>query len=86
MIANIFYGLLLTAGGIAILKYRKTVHDWTGGWGWAEHYLGRGGTMLVLCLIACLMIGLGVVKFFGKLDLGAGQIDVNRKVQLSQQP
>lgn len=26
--------------------------------------------MTALCLIACLMIGLGVVKFFGKLDLG----------------
>lgn len=58
MIGNIFYGLLLMIGGAAILKYRKTVHDWTGGWGWAEHYLGRGGTYTAICLIACLMIGL----------------------------
>ena len=83
MLANIFFGLLLMSGGIAILKYRKVIHDWTGGWGWAEHYLGRGGTMSALCLLACFMIGLGVVKFFGKIDFGIGEKPPTSQVRLT---
>ena len=69
MIANIFYGLLLFGGGVAILKYRKIIYEWTGGWGWAEHYLGRGGTVTALCLIALAMMGFGVATLFGKVNL-----------------
>jgi hypothetical protein len=68
MFSSIIYGLMLASAGVAILKYRKIVHDWTGGWGWAEHYLGRGGTYTAICLMACGMIILGVATFFGKID------------------
>ncbi len=74
MLANILYGILLFAGGALILRYRKVVHSWTGGWGWAEHYLGRGGTFTALCLIACLMMGFGVAMLFGKVDLSRKNI------------
>ncbi len=70
MFYNIFYGLLLFAGGVGILKYRKIIHEWTGSWGWAEHYIGRGGTIVALCLIACAMMGFGVATLFGKVDFG----------------
>lgn len=69
MIANIFYGLLLFGLGVATLKYRKAIYEWTGGWWWAEHYLGRGGTVTALCLIALGMMGFGVATLFGKVNL-----------------
>ena len=68
MFIRIFYGLLLIAGGVLILKYRKIVYEWTGSWYWAEKYLGRGGTIVALCLIAMAMMGFGTAYMFGTFD------------------
>ena len=57
---KIFYGILLFFTGIVIIKYRKTVYDWTGKFVWAETYLWSGGTVVVLILIWLLLMFLGV--------------------------
>jgi hypothetical protein len=61
MFAKIFYFLFFTSIGLSILKYRKTVFEWTGRWYWAEKYLGNGGTILVISLIGlgCMFFGIG---------------------------
>jgi len=53
---DLLCGIFLFVAGGAIIKYRKIVHEWTGNFFWAEHYLGRGGTFFVL-----IMIGLGLM-------------------------
>lgn len=55
--------------GFLVLKYRKQVYDWTGTWYWAEKYLGRGGTITALILIALAMIVFGIATMFGQVDL-----------------
>jgi hypothetical protein len=56
IIVDIFYALLLISGGYSIIKYRKNVKTWTGNWYWAEHYIGNGGTYIVLILIGLAMM------------------------------
>jgi hypothetical protein len=41
MFIKIIYSLIFIALGVLVLKYRKKVHDWTGNFAWAEHYIGR---------------------------------------------
>jgi hypothetical protein len=65
---KLFFGLLLMAAGVGLLKYRKIIHDWTGNFVWAERYLGSGGTVAFLSLIGMLLIGIGVAYPFGVLD------------------
>ncbi|EKD66112.1 MAG: hypothetical protein ACD_49C00064G0015 [uncultured bacterium (gcode 4)] len=57
---KIFYGILLFATGLVIIKYRKIVYEWTGKFAWAERYLWSGGTVIVLTLIGLLLMFLGV--------------------------
>lgn len=59
MFIKILYFFVFVGLGVAILKYRKNVHEWTGQWYWAEKNLGRGGTILVITIV-----GLGLI-FFG---------------------
>jgi hypothetical protein len=39
ILVKIFYGILLFIAGVALIKYRKLVHSWTGNFVWAERYL-----------------------------------------------
>lgn len=39
MFVKIIYFLFFVSLGIAILKYRKNVYEWTGQWYWAEKWL-----------------------------------------------
>ncbi|MCK9272272.1 hypothetical protein M0P65_01885 [Candidatus Gracilibacteria bacterium] len=65
---KIFYGILLFGAGLVIIKYRKTVYDWTGKFVWAEKYLGSGGTVIILILIGLLLMFLGVTFPFGMYE------------------
>lgn len=66
MFVKLVYLVFFTSLGVAILKYRKNVFDWTGRWYWAEKYLGNGGTVVVIILI-----GLGLIFFGVGYPLGA---------------
>lgn len=57
---KLFYWIILIATWIAILKYRKTVYDWTGKIWWAEKYLGSGWSIFVIILVWLLLIFLWV--------------------------
>lgn len=57
---KILYWIILFGLWVVILKYRKTVYDWTGRFDWAERYIGSWGTVLVIIMIWLLMIFLSV--------------------------
>lgn len=65
---DIFYGILLIFAGAAMIKYRRNIKSWTGNFLWAEKYLGRGGTYIVMILFALFLIFLGVLFPFWGLD------------------
>lgn len=65
-----FYGLVFFAIGVALIKYRKNVYEWTGRFAWAERYLGNGGTVLVIVLAGCLLIFLSIAYPTGAIDPG----------------
>ncbi len=39
MFVKIIYFLFFVPLGVAVLKYRKNVYEWTGQWYWAEKWL-----------------------------------------------
>jgi hypothetical protein len=67
-----FYGILFFVVGAAIIKYRKTVYEWTGRFVWAERYLGNGGTVFVIVLVGCVLIFLSVAYPMGAVKPGTG--------------
>lgn len=58
MFVKFLYFVIFTGLGVATLKYRKRVYEWTGRWYWAEKYLGNGGTVVVITLS-----GIGMIFF-----------------------
>lgn len=50
--------LIFLLGGFALLKYTRQTKNLTGSWGWAERYLGNGGTYTAIKLF-----GLGSIIF-----------------------
>ncbi|ATU05099.1 hypothetical protein BKN14_01425 [Candidatus Gracilibacteria bacterium HOT-871] len=62
---NIFYGILFITGGCLVLKYRRQIKNFAGDFVWAETYLGRGTTYLVLIIIGCGLIFIGALMPFG---------------------
>ena len=53
-------GFIGMAIGLLIIIYRKKIHDAMGTFGWAEQYLGAGGTFTALA-------GIGILVFIGSL-------------------
>jgi hypothetical protein len=64
LIAKIFYSILFILMWVWILKYRKTVKEWTGSFYWAEKYIGRWGTYLVIIAMALGSMFYGVYYLF----------------------
>jgi hypothetical protein len=60
--------LLILLSGMAILRYRYQIYDFTGEWGWAEKYLGGNGTISAISLIWALLIGIGTAYPFWVID------------------
>lgn len=60
------FGILLIALGIAIIRYRYEIHNFTGNWGWAEQY--TGGTVNAIVLIGMLLVGMGTAYPLGAFD------------------
>jgi len=68
MISNIIWGF----GGIflafLLVKYRRSIIHFTGKWGWAEKYLGIGGSYSAVVIVAIIVFLLALSKLFGKID------------------
>ena len=47
---KIFYSIFFILMWMWIIKYRRNVKSWTGNFYLAEHYIGNGGTYMVLIL------------------------------------
>lgn len=65
MIIDIFYAILLIVMGFCLIRYRRNVKSWTGNFAWAEHYIGSGGTYLIMVLFGMFLMFLGVLYPFG---------------------
>lgn len=61
-------GILGCVGGFFYLKYSTKIKDLTGNVGFAEQYLGSGGTYTLHKLIGVLMIVLSIMYAFGGLQ------------------
>ncbi len=48
--------LVFLLGGFALLKYTRQVKNFTGSWGWAERYLGGGGTYSAIKIFGLISI------------------------------
>lgn len=54
--------------GFAILKYREPIRDFLGNIGFAEEYLGQGGTWTFISAMGILVPVLSVLYMFGTLQ------------------
>ena len=68
MFVKILYFVLFVSTGVVVLKYRKVLFEWTGRWGWAEKYLGNGGTVTAITFIGLGLIFAGVAYPMGAFD------------------
>lgn len=71
---NITAGIFGFIFSLAILKYRKTVKEWIGNIGWAEKYLGMGGTHTVIVFLGIIGIAFSIMQMFGGLTPFLGGI------------
>ena len=78
---KIFYGILLFATGLVIIKYRKIVYEWTGKFAWAERYLWSWGTVVVLTLIGLLLMFLGVTFPFWMYETLTKPTNIGENIQ-----
>ena len=66
---TLFYTVLYIWLGVALIKYRKQVHDWTWDSAFINKYLWRWWTYLVMILLWLFFIFVWVLQPFGWLDL-----------------
>ena len=65
---NIFWGFIGVILSFLLVKYRRYIIDFTGDWGWAERFLGRGSSPTALVLIAIFFFFLSISLMTGHLD------------------
>jgi len=70
-------GILISIGGFLLIVFREKVHQATGNVGFAEQYLGSGGTYTFFLI-------LGVMLFFGGLMWATGTLQTWFSVNLGR--
>lgn len=62
--------VFILGGGASylLIAYRKQIHDFTGDIGFAEKYLGTGGTFTFFIFLAIFVFVVTVMYVFGTLD------------------
>lgn len=68
IITKILVTLIGLGSAILMLRYARQVVQFTGKFGWAEQYLGHGGTYLVIRLFAALLVFVFLLYPFGYWD------------------
>ncbi len=68
IILKIIYWILLIAWGLWMIKYRKVIKSWTWNFYWAEHYIWRWWTYLIIILIWLAMIFMWAMYPFWWMD------------------
>ena len=69
-----FKGLLAIVGSFALIKYRERIIGAMGKFGWAETYLGPGGSYRVVVIAAILLFFWGVATVTGTTDIFLGPL------------
>lgn len=64
----IFQGLFLMVLGFLVLVFRPTIKDWTGDIGFAERYLGSGGTWTFFIILGVGFFVAGLMWATGSLQ------------------
>lgn len=67
LFAQILLGILITAGGVALLKYNYQVTN-SLPIGFAEQHMGSGGSYLAWKVLAILVVFIGLTVMFGVYD------------------
>lgn len=65
---KVFWGLLGLYISFLMIRYREKIVNFTGKIGWAETYLGRGGTYNAMILIAIIFFFWSILYMTGNLD------------------
>lgn len=68
LLKRIVIGVLGIAAGLLLIKFREKFQRITGQIGFAEKYLGAGGTFTFFLLLGSLAVILAVLYIFGVLD------------------
>lgn len=68
-ITNILYWIFFLVSGFLILKYRRQIRQFSGKFAWAEIYLWRWWTYLVILVAWLLLIFLWAVFPFWWMDI-----------------
>lgn len=63
--------------GIALMRYRYQIYEFTGDWDWAIKYLWGNGTIVAIILIGMLLVGFGTAYPFGVIELGGTHIQID---------
>lgn len=61
--------LIIILCGVAIMRYRYQIYEFTGDWWWAEKYLWGNGTVHAISLIGALLVFFGTAYPFGVINL-----------------
>ena len=62
------FGIILIAGGIAVIVYTKQVGDFTGAIGWVEKYFGQGSTYSFIKFVGIFLIFFAFAWMSGGLE------------------
>lgn len=68
MLSNIIWGIIGILLAFAMVRWRKQIIQFTGSWGWAERFLGPGGSYSGVVLVAIILFIFSLLKLAGKLS------------------
>lgn len=71
---KILLGLIGILLSYAMVRYRKNIVDFTGKFGWAERYLGAGGTYNAMILFALGIFLFSILYMTGNIDYVFGGV------------
>lgn len=69
-----FKGILAIAASFVLIKYREKIVGMTGKFGWAEKYLGMGGTYRLFVILGVVSFLWGVASITGMTDVLLGPL------------
>lgn len=74
--------IILIALGVAIIRYRFNIYEFTGEWDWANKYLSS--TMVAIVMIGMILIGAWAAYPFGAFDGFGGTGDIVSRTSSSR--
>ncbi|PIQ78116.1 hypothetical protein COV81_05365 [Candidatus Peregrinibacteria bacterium CG11_big_fil_rev_8_21_14_0_20_41_10] len=60
--------------GLAIIKFREKIYQWTGPINFAEKYLGNGGTFTLIAILGGIVVVGTIIYFTGAHEVILGKL------------